>query len=322
MTDARLYAGSIGAGAKTYERAESGRWKTNILTPEGVELHVEIAERGERAGAFLIDLLFVGAAVLAIFIGSLFLLKVLAEYAVAVGLIAFFFVRTFYFAFFELVWRGRTPGKRLINIRVIDRAGGPLRPNAVVVRNLLRELEVFLPASLMMMPAQVGDPALVRLLMVVWVGVFVLMPLFNRQGLRVGDMVAGTMVVALPKAMLLPDLVEHAVSPVGSTPTLRPEPVTSRYEFTPAQLGHYGIYELQTLEAVLRRTDPHAPGTRKEIAERIRKKIGWIDEAAGWDLRYDGMVMEFLQAFYVAQRAHLERKMLFGKRRKDKHDKA
>jgi uncharacterized RDD family membrane protein YckC len=321
MTDTRLYASSIGAGAKTYERAESGRWKTGILTPEGVELHVEIAERGERAGAFLIDLLFVGATVVLIFIGSLFLFKVLAEYAVAVGLIAFFFVRTFYFAFFELVWRGRTPGKRLINIRVIDRAGGPLRPNAVVVRNLLRELEVFLPASLMMMPAEVGDPALVRLLMVVWVGIFVLMPLFNRQGLRVGDMVAGTMVVALPKAMLLPDLVEHAVSPAGSIPTLRPAPVASRHEFTPAQLGHYGIYELQTLEQVLRRTDPHAAATRKEIAERIRKKIGWVDEAAGWDLRYDGMVMEFLQAFYVAQRTHLERKMLFGKRRKDKHDK-
>jgi hypothetical protein len=32
-------------------------------------------------------------------------------------------------------------------------------------------------------------------------------------------------------------------------------------------------------------------------------------------------VIEFLQAFYVAQRAHLERKMLFGKRRRDKHDK-
>jgi len=287
-----------------------------------VELHVEIAERGERAGAFLIDLLFVGAAVLAIFIGSLFLFKVLAEYALAVGLIAFFFVRTFYFAFFELVWRGRTPGKRLINIRVIDRAGGPLRPNAVVVRNLLRELEVFLPASLMMMPAEVGDPALVRLLMVVWVGIFALMPLFNRQGLRVGDMVAGTMVVALPKAMLLPDLVERAVSPAGSTPTLRPAPVAGRYEFTPAQLGHYGIYELQTLEQVLRRTDPHAAATRREIAERIRKKIGWVEEAAGWDLRYDGMVVEFLQAFYVAQRAHLERKMLFGKRRKDKHDKS
>jgi uncharacterized RDD family membrane protein YckC len=321
MTDARLYASNVGAGAKTYDRAESGRWRTNILTPEGVELHVEIAERGERAGAFLIDLLFVGAAVVAIFIGSIYLIKILSEYALAVGLIAFFFVRTFYFAFFELVWRGRTPGKRLINIRVIDRAGGPLRPNAVVVRNLVRELEVFLPASLMMVPADFGDPALVKLFMVVWVGIFVLMPLFNRQGLRVGDMVAGTMVVALPKAMLLPDLVEHAVSPVGSIPTLRPTPASRRHEFTPAQLGHYGIYELQTLEAVLRRSDPHAAATRREIAERIRKKIGWTDEAGGWDLKYDGMVIEFLQAFYVAQRAHLERKMLFGKRRKDKHDK-
>ncbi|HEY3146551.1 MAG TPA: RDD family protein, partial [Dongiaceae bacterium] len=196
MADARLYAASVGAGAKkSFDRADSGRWRTAILTPEGVELHVEIAERGERAGAFLIDMLFIGAAVTAIFIGTISLLSALSEYALAVGLIAFFFVRTFYFAFFELVWRGRTPGKRLINIRVIDRAGGPLRPNAVVVRNLVRELEVFLPASLMFAPAEFGDAALVRLFMTVWIGIFVLMPLFNRQGLRVGDMVAGTMVV-------------------------------------------------------------------------------------------------------------------------------
>ena len=105
MTDARLYAAGVGAGAKkSFDRADSGRWRTAILTPEGVELHVEIAERGERAGAFLIDMLFIGAAVTAIFIGTLSLLSVLAEYALAVGLIAFFVVRTFY-----MIWLDRRP---------------------------------------------------------------------------------------------------------------------------------------------------------------------------------------------------------------------
>jgi uncharacterized RDD family membrane protein YckC len=248
-------------------------------------------------------------------------MTVLEGYALAFGLVVFFFLRTFYFSFFELLWRGRTPGKRLIGLRVIDRAGGPLRPSSVVVRNLLREIEVFLPLSVLMMPDVVGNAGLVRLCATIWIGIFALMPLFNRQGLRIGDMVAGTLVVASPKAALLPDLVDSAVSAAGAAPTLRAQPVSSRFAFEPHQLEHYGIYELQTLEAVLRRTDVHASQTRREIADRIRKKIDWTSDA-DWNFKYDGIVVEFLQAFYVAQRAHLERKMLFGKRRKDKHDRS
>jgi uncharacterized RDD family membrane protein YckC len=304
------------------DRADSGRRQVAILTPEGVELRVELAERGERAGAFLIDALFIAITAIIIVVASIFLIGLLRGYAVAIGLVAFFLVRTFYFSFFELAWRGRTPGKRLIGIRVIDRAGGPLRPGSVVVRNLMRELEVFLPLSLMMMPQEAGQQAVVRLLLTIWVGIFVLMPLFNRQGLRVGDMVGGTLVVASPKAALMPDLVDNAISSIGPVATIRPAQPDSKYAFTSKQLDFYGIYELQTLEAVLRRNDPHAGTTRREIAERIRKKISWSDETGGWDLRYDGAVIEFLQAFYVAQRAHLEHKMLFGKRRSDKYDKS
>jgi uncharacterized RDD family membrane protein YckC len=320
MTDARLYAAT--ARTKTQlERADSGRRQTTVLTPEGVELRVELAERGERAGAFLIDALFVIGAVLVLVFGTIWLMALLEGYALAFGLAVFFLLRTFYFSFFELIWRGRTPGKRLLGLRVIDRAGGPLRPSSVVVRNLVREVEVFLPLSVLMAPDVVGNAGLVRLCAIIWIGIFVLMPLFNRQGLRIGDMVAGTLVVASPKAALLPDLVESAISPIGAAPALRPQPVSGRFEFEPHQLEHYGIYELQTLEAVLRRTDVHASQTRREIAERIRRKIAWTSDAE-WNFRYDGIVVEFLQAFYVAQRAHLERKMLFGKRRKDKHDKA
>jgi uncharacterized RDD family membrane protein YckC len=319
MTDARLYAAT--ARTKTpLERADSGRRQTAVLTPEGVELRVELAERGERAGAFLIDALFVIGAVLVLVFGTIYLMTLLEGYALAFGLAVFFLLRTFYFSFFELIWRGRTPGKRLIGLRVIDRAGGPLRPSSVVVRNLMREIEVFLPLSLMMVPDVVGNAGLVQLCAAIWIGIFVLMPVFNRQGLRIGDMVAGTLVVASPKAALLPDLVDSAISPIGAVPALRAQPVSGRFAFEPHQLEHYGIYELQTLEAVLRRSDAHAGQTRREIAERIRRKINWTSEA-DWNFNYDGIVVEFLQSFYVAQRAHLERKMLFGKRRKDKHDK-
>lgn len=294
--------------------ADSGRRQVAILTPEGVELHVELAERGERAGAFLIDALFISVAVVAIIFGALYLLHILRGYSIALGLIAFFFIRTFYFSFFELAWRGRTPGKRLLGIRVIDRAGGPLRASSIVVRNLMREIEVFLPLSVMILPAESGHQGLVRLSLTAWIGIFALMPLFNRQGLRIGDMVGGTLVVAAPKAALLPDLVENAVSPLGRDTIGATAPAAEKYAFTPQQLDFYGIYELQTLEAVLRRTDPHAAGTRREIAERIRKKIGWAQTQSEQDLA-------FLNAYYTGLRGRLESRLLFGRRRVDKFDK-
>jgi hypothetical protein len=56
-------------------------------------------------------------------------------------------------------------------------------------------------------------------------------------------------------------------------------------------------------------------GVRAQIAERIRRKIGWGEPEPGFDAG------QFLAAFYAAQRARLERKMLFGIRRKDKNDR-
>jgi hypothetical protein len=157
---------------------------------------------------------------------------------------------------------------------------------------------------------------------VVWLGIFTLMPLFNRDGLRVGDMVAGTLVIMAPKATLLPDLAGAAGR--SSVPLTAQEggPRETRYAFTPAQLGFYGVYELQTLEAVLRRADANNLTARQEIARRIRTKIGWPDASQGGFEERGFDVTAFLAAFYAAQRAHLERRMLFGKRRKDKHDRA
>jgi hypothetical protein len=106
-------------------------------------------------------------------------------------------------------------------------------------------------------------------------------------------------------------------------------PAATPYSFTPAQLGFYGAFELQTLESILRRnkaiTAADAEGLR-EIVRRICSKIGWPDSAQG----SAGVTVEtataeaplFLEAFYAAQRAYLERRMLFGHRRKDKHDKS
>jgi uncharacterized RDD family membrane protein YckC len=282
-----------------------------ILTPEGVELVVELGERGARAAAFLIDLLFVGLAIVAIVIGAIGLAYVWHGWGLSLALLAFFLVRCFYFSYFELRWRGTTPGKRLIGLRVIDRAGGPLRPEAVVARNLMREIEVFLPLSLLFLRKVTDASATIQILLLIWAGIFLFMPLFNRDRLRLGDLVGGTMVIAMPKAALLPDLIGAGVQ--GQTAAV-PASTISPYRFSDAQLDFYGIYELQTLEKVLRQ-DKDNDGIKAQIAERIRHKIGWMPDGTPFDAD------EFLTAFYAAQRARLERKMLFGVRRRDKNDR-
>jgi hypothetical protein len=130
------------------------------------------------------------------------------------------------------------------------------------------------------------------------------MPCFNRLRLRVGDIVAGTMVVRLPRPILLPDL-SAAPAPGARAAVER--------AFTPEQLSLYGIYELQVLEELLRRDD--GPGTRSAmaaVAKKIRKKIGYAAATPGDD------DPAFLRDFYAAQRAWLEGKLVLGTRRERK----
>ena len=278
-----------------------------IVTPEGVALGVMLADRGTRAAAFVVDMLLIAAGVAGLVLAGLLLFAAIKAWGAAVAMLGFFLLRNFYFSFFELRGRGVTPGKRLLGLRVIDRAGGPLRPDAVVARNLMREIEVFVPLSFLATPQLTGDAAIAQALLILWAAIFVLMPFFNRDRLRLGDLVGGTMVIAVPRAALASD--------IAGAPPSGAAKAAARYGFSDAQLEIYGIYELQTLEGVLRRTDPQSATTRQEIARRIQARIGWEGEAPASDAD------RFLEGFYIAQRARLERKLLFGVRRKDKHDR-
>jgi uncharacterized RDD family membrane protein YckC len=287
----------------------AGRGERRILTPEGVPLVFQLAERGERAAAVMIDLVIMVAALVAVVLSTAFLFSQLGVGGLGTGLtiLAAFLIRNFYFIYFELRWQGQTPGKRALRIRVIDRKGGYLRPDAVIARNLLREVELFLPLTLMLGVETSFSGALVNLLTLGWVGIFLLLPFFNKDRLRAGDIVAGTWVVAAPKTLLLADVAAGATRPKGSRVVLDPE-----FPFTRRQLEIYGIYELQTLEEVLRQQGPQAAETRGEVAKRIQRKIGWTGPT-------DSEPERFLKAFYAALRAHLETRLLFGERRESKH---
>ena len=279
-----------------------------VQTPEGVPVGVELADHGARAGALLVDLLIiVGTFVV---VGWILVLGSVVAGSVAVALLSIlsFFLRCPFFMFFELRWRGQTPGKRIFKLRVVDRRGGALSAYAVAARNITREVEVFMPATLLLMGrAAEGlmsdmDNVLATAALV-WLAVFALMPLFNRDRLRVGDMIAGTWVVRSEPVALLRDLTADAAS--------------GRYRFTKAQLDVYGIAELQVLEGLLRQPKTQMTReTKRDVLERILDKIDWREDREA----VDGQA--FLNAYYAALRAHLEQRALLGERRADKHEAA
>ena len=142
---------------------------THELGQQFVPLSLELAQRGERAAAVLIDLLIVFGiiVVLTLLIAVASTGFSLSGWGLAIVLLISFAVRSFYFIFFELRWHGTTPGKRALGLRVIDRAGGRLRSDAVFARNLMREVELFIPLSLLASGEQTGSAAWVVVLTLV-----------------------------------------------------------------------------------------------------------------------------------------------------------
>ena len=284
--------------------SEAGRTVREVVTPEGVPLRFALAGAGDRMGAFAVDCaLLVGASV-GLLILAVFATAATRGLGLAVSLVAFFLLRNFYFTWFECRAAGATPGKRLLGLRVIDAHGGMLTPEAVFTRNFMREIELFVPLAAALAPDALlpGVPFWARGLATLWLFVFALLPLFNRDRLRIGDLVAGTLVVLSPKVVLLEDL--SAAPATG-------EATPATIAFSPEQLDLYGIRELKVLESLLRQKAPN-PLTLEAVATKIQRKIGWQPSGGPADPE------TFLRAFYTAQRARLEQRMLLGDRREAK----
>lgn len=284
-----------------------------LVTPEGIRLPIVLASRGARAGALIMDLMFVGILQ---FVTTLLLASIAfgglagffeageqsqgfgaLEFLFVLWIIAMFLFRNAYFLFFELGPRGATPGKRLAGIRVAARDGGRLSVEMVIGRNLLRDIELFLPLVFI---ASAGDDSTgaAGMAATAWFLIFALFPFWNRDRLRAGDIVAGTWVVEQSRRKL-----EVAMSTAAAG-----EATVAGLRFSDEELDVYGEYELQTLERVLRDNRSEA---MEKVQQTIAAKIG-RPAAAAPDQR------AFLEAYYTQLRARLEGRMRMGTRKADK----
>lgn len=146
-----------------------------VETPEGVALHLHPAGVMPRAAAWAIDFAIRLTAVFTV----LSVVGVLGETGVGIGLVVMFAIYWTYPVLFEVLMDGQTVGKRVVGLRVIHANGTPVSWLASIVRNLMRTVD--------MLPVLYGFGVLAGFL--------------DAQGRRLGDMVAGTLVVHLQGAV-------------------------------------------------------------------------------------------------------------------------
>ena len=221
----------------------------NIDTPEQIALELPLAGIGSRFLAIAVDTLIQGALYLiagilfflVLGLGGSMLWFIPTTMGPAVGIFVLFAIYWGYFAIFETLWKGQTPGKRFAGIRVIKDSGRPINTFEAVGRNLMRAVDV--------LPGIYG------------VGVVCMM--CNRQSRRLGDFVAGTVVVH-----------ERRSEEVRPSWTTSSNPGTGI-----GTLQRVTADELVLIETYLsRRWELDADvrlRTAIQIAERIKLRTGW-----------------------------------------------
>jgi uncharacterized RDD family membrane protein YckC len=258
-----------------------------IETPERVPLHFGLASIGNRFLACALDhtlqlvvliAISVGFFVLYDFAGLEGAVTAAPKWVIAALIIVTFLIFSGYFAFFEWLWSGQTPGKRWMKLRVIREDGRPITFFEAVVRNLIRGFD--------MMPAPFYSIGLIS-------------TFISSRDQRVGDMVAGTVVVRQREAEA-PAFARVFASPV-SDPALRRsfKPV----DFT-ASLSTLTESEIQVVETFLRRRWDLNDLPRQWMAWRVSLPILYKLRPA-YDLEtftYEGFLEELLHRYLQEHR--------------------
>lgn len=152
--------------------AGTGEVGDRLETPERVDLEVHYAAVGSRALAQVIDIVLLGIGWTIVAIGLGLLSPRLGSWSFVLAFAISFLLFWFYFAVFETVWQGQTPGKRMLSLRVQKLGGYPIGWTEALLRNLLRPVDALVGYAV----------GLVTMLL-------------TSRSQRIGDLVAGTVVV-------------------------------------------------------------------------------------------------------------------------------
>ena len=247
-----------------------------IDTPEGVRFSLALAGPGARFAAWTIDLLIVAAATSSLGKALAAFQGINPDVVRAVTTAGYFVISIGYGIAAEWFWRGQTVGKRVLKLRVVDAQGLQLEFSQILIRNLLRVVDL-LPALYL-----VGGAAV----------------LLTRDAQRLGDMAANTVVI-----QQRPDgSVDIARITVGRYNSLLENRTLA------ARLRQKAMPELVAIayEALVRR-DEMEPLARVEVfrqaAERLRE-LSPFPEALTEGMTEEQFVRAALAAIYQVDNAH------------------
>src|SRR5882724_5223502 len=230
-----------------------------IETPERVPLHFALASIGNRFLACAIDhalqaltivLMIIAFTLLANYSSLSDQLSNAPKWVYAVLIVILFLIVSGYFAFFEWLWNGQTPGKRWLKLRVIREDGRPVTFWEAAVRNLLRIFD--------MMPI-----APIPFYSIGLICVFI-----SSRDQRVGDAMAGTVVVRERDAEA-PSFDKVFASPVSDTALRR----TYKPVLFTGDISQITESEIEVVEAFLRRRFDLPDNARQWMAWRVASPI-------------------------------------------------
>ena len=226
--------------------------RISVVTPDHIELDFELAGIGSRFLALLLDWLMIFGIIIALLLaaaaagfGAIVAVRSFRAggWVLAIAVLLYFVVMWGYFLLFEALRNGQTPGKKWTGIRVVRDNGLPVGWRESALRNLVRAADMLPPPA-----------CLVGGLMIMW----------SKHGKRLGDLLAGTIVVT-HDAQIAPT---ERASRWGAAWVARVEKGRSRHGI---MLGDTRIdaRQIQIIERFLSRRASLPAAQRQTIAWRL-----------------------------------------------------